>query len=95
MARASSGTSSKVTTSTTPGQRARGGHVDGADPRVSVRAPHHGEVQRIGAPDVGDVGAAALQEALVLASLEALAHVAHSAVAAEARSEEAHRIASD
>ena len=77
------------------GAGARGGHVDAADPRVSVRAPHHGEVQRIRAPHVGDVGAAALQETLVLAPLEALAHVAHSAVAAEARSAEAHRIASD
>jgi hypothetical protein len=52
--------------------------VDGADARVRVRAPHERHVQGERAPDVGDVGAPALQEALVLAPLEASADVVHA-----------------
>jgi len=55
-----------------------GGHVDRGDARVGVRAAHHREVQRVGTAHVGDEGAAAPQQALVLAPLQALAHVAHA-----------------
>ena len=58
------------------GARARGGHVDGPDPRVRMRTPHHREVQGMRTLDVGDVGTAALQQPLVLASLETPADVA-------------------